>query len=105
MKHVLLVLLSLVVITPAFAQEKTNGGRYQLIQLSNMRRDQYMLDTHTGKIWSKVCLVGAGSNGECDKTAWLADSVENVTAPRAKIYQEAESLEKFIETQKKSSSN
>ncbi|MCH8823332.1 MAG: hypothetical protein IH984_07475 [Planctomycetes bacterium] len=27
------------------------GGRYQLIQLSNMRRDQFMVDTESGMVW------------------------------------------------------
>lgn len=99
MKLVLLSLLLLVLTTPVHAQEKTSGGRFQLIQLSNMRRDQYMLDTQTGKIWSKVCLVTHAGN--CEKDAWLAESVEGQNTTMQKLLTESAAMRKFIEKDQK----
>lgn len=47
------------VIAPAFAQKpesapkvlSASGGRYVFGQISDFRRDQYMLDTQTGRLW------------------------------------------------------
>ena len=33
----------------------TQGVRYQLVQLSEYRRDQYLVDTETGRVWVIVC--------------------------------------------------
>lgn len=38
-----------------------NGGRYVLGQISSMRRDQYLLDTQTGRIWESVN-IGSGND-------------------------------------------
>lgn len=67
----LMVLIS----STAFAQEPvkvkppanklltTENGRYIFGQISEMRRDQYMLDTKTGKLWNiVVATVGDGES-------------------------------------------
>ncbi len=30
------------------------GGRFAVVQISNFRRDQFLIDTHTGRLWSIV---------------------------------------------------
>ena len=42
-------------------------GRYQLVQLSDMRRDQFMVDTQTGRLWEVVCVKPGQNVGECDE--------------------------------------
>lgn len=42
-------------------QLSASGGRYVLGQISSFRRDQFMLDTQTGRVWTLSCL-------EVDKT-------------------------------------
>lgn len=64
---------------------KTTGGRFQLIQLSSARRDQFMIDTQTGKIWSKVCLSGGTPDGGCDLDAWALDNVEGINISRDEL--------------------
>ena len=64
-KLVLLVAIQIVSIT-SFAAEKhagTSCGRYQIIQISDMRRDQFLIDTETGALWNAVC--HSSKNGEC----------------------------------------
>lgn len=65
----------------AFADQpqniKTSGGRFQLIQLGTFRRDQFLLDTQTGKIWGRVCVKTVGD--ECAQTVWSLDAVEGIT--------------------------
>ena len=40
-------------------------GRYQLLELSNMRRDRFMVDTKTGRVWNIVCGDSQGKhNGD-----------------------------------------
>jgi hypothetical protein len=33
-----------------------SGGRYVFGQVSEARRDQYLLDTQTGRLWRPVCM-------------------------------------------------
>jgi hypothetical protein len=62
LRHVGAALLILVTV-PAAAQADMStataaaapigtGGRFVMGQLTNMRRDQYLLDTKTGRIWA-----------------------------------------------------
>lgn len=44
---------------------KIQDHDYQLIQLSEYRRDQFLIDKKTGRVWEVVC-VGGGKNGGCD---------------------------------------
>jgi hypothetical protein len=37
-------------------------GRYQLLQLGSMRRDQFMVDTKTGRVWTIVCHSSQSKN-------------------------------------------
>lgn len=39
---------------PDTAGIKNKNGRYRLKQISNFRKDQYMLDTETGRVWRIV---------------------------------------------------
>lgn len=39
---------------PATKTLATPGGRYVFGQISDFRRDQYMLDTYTGRLWQIV---------------------------------------------------
>jgi hypothetical protein len=35
------------------------GGRYVFGQISESRRDQYMLDTQTGRLWVQTCIASS----------------------------------------------
>jgi hypothetical protein len=35
------------------------GGRYVFGQISDSRRDQYMLDTQTGRLWVQTCIASS----------------------------------------------
>lgn len=62
----------------------TKNGRFQLIQLSDFRRDQYLLDTETGHMWQPVCSKDE-ANGVCNGymyfTEVLVEGV-NFTVPQ-----------------------
>jgi hypothetical protein len=64
-----LALLALVAVT-AHAQIQTppagqgtalsaTGGRYVFGQISESRRDQYLLDTQTGRLWVQACIASS----------------------------------------------
>lgn len=85
----LLVSLLLIIPAPLYADDKprnakTEGGRFQIIQLSQFSRDQFMIDTATGRIWQNVC-VKAGKNNECRLTWWAANMVEDISADAKKL--------------------
>lgn len=64
----LAVLLSLLFYSRAFGKTppmSTTGGRFQLVQLSDMRRDQFLIDTESGRIWESVC-SGKATGADCD---------------------------------------
>lgn len=75
MKFAIVVVLLLIQSTALFAKESTAGGRFQLIQLNEMRRDQFLLDTQTGDIWRGVC-ADVKEGGECIGHYWQREDVE-----------------------------
>ena len=44
------------------------AGRFVLGQISSMRRDQFMVDTQTGRLWTIVC-TKTGPAGDCTSQA------------------------------------
>lgn len=63
---------------PAFAQGDggfpagmlgVSGGRYVFGQISTYARHQFMLDTHTGRLWKLVCIKTDERSKECSETA------------------------------------
>jgi hypothetical protein len=71
----------------AHAAPKQSQGRFQLVQLGKARSDQFMIDTETGRVWTRFCTKireGAPtdkntvSTGDCDEYTWLQDDVENI---------------------------
>ena len=93
-----LILISILFPISAQAQKALNtstaGGRFQVIQLSDFRRDQYLLDTQTGKMWSKNCLVSSGE--DCAYSAWRPEAIEGITHSIKQLAQEQESFEKYL---------
>lgn len=94
-----IVLLILVSVT-ALSDEKpfnvhTTGGRFQLIQLSSMRRDQYLIDTQTGQVWSSTCLIPDGPSPACGYTAWMKEDIEGITLSNQQIMKKLKNLEDY----------
>lgn len=53
-------------VTPPQPQQKvlsSSNGRYVFGQISEYRRDQYMLDTQTGRLWQIVTRKGTNPDG------------------------------------------
>jgi hypothetical protein len=99
------ILISLIVLMalPAAAQKASKDGRFQVLQISNMRRDQILIDTQTGKMWHYTCLVRDSSDAsECASSAWMADEIEGITKSKKDIYKEAMELERIIKERKPS---
>lgn len=73
------------------------NGRFQLVQLGSMRRDQYLIDTATGKLWQPTCHVQSKSNspGDCNYSAWRVQDIEGVTSSKEEILE----MTKFLEQQ------
>ncbi len=70
MKHIgLVVCLCVASVIPAHAENdvknfsllQNSNGRYVFGQISSFRRDQFMLDTHTGRLWEIVTITGKSS--------------------------------------------
>lgn len=63
---------------------QTEVGRYQLLQLGSMRRDQFLLDTATGKLWSSVCgYKKKGSDGpDCEYSLWEPQDIIDINTTR-----------------------
>ncbi len=63
----------------------TSDGRYQLIQLSQMRADQFLLDTQTGKIWQRQCQIAGPTSSDCLLEAWTLNNVEGITIQKSQL--------------------
>jgi hypothetical protein len=68
---------------------ETSQSDFQLVQLGQMRRDQFLIDRRTGRVWSSVC-SGKTSGADCDgMIVWEEMYVYNVTpndSPTAATY-------------------
>ena len=64
-------------------QQKTlssSGGRFAFGQISDFRRDQYMIDTLTGRLWQKVCAKSNDSAASPDDCIAVLQPVPYVGA-------------------------
>ena len=58
----------------------TDGNqRYVFGQISEFRRDQYMLDTKTGRLWQKVCAKSSDPNAKSDDCLTVLQVVPYIT--------------------------
>jgi len=58
---------------PVTLQNPPPQGRFQLIQLSDMRMDQFLLDTETGRLWQLSSDSKTGVRALVEIQAFLAD--------------------------------
>jgi len=61
---------------------------FQLVQLGEMRRDQFLYDKRTGRIWNSVC-TGQVSGANCSgMLVWQEMYVDGITPPtsQASLY-------------------
>lgn len=66
------------------AGSHSGGGRFQLIQLSDFRSDQFLIDTETGKIWQPVCTKLATDGSHCDGSIIFEEVfVDGISKPRS----------------------
>ena len=83
MKKILALALALTFSATALADGiAMSSGRFQLVQLSAMRRDQYLIDTQTGRIWNNVCAELKGE--ECVQNVWQEMHVSKLAVPKSK---------------------
>ncbi len=58
---------------------------FQLVQLGEMRRDQFLYDKRTGRIWNSVC-TGQVSGANCSgMLVWQEMYVDGVTPPTSPV--------------------
>lgn len=70
------------------------AGRFEVKQISDMRRDQILVDTATGQIWHMTCMVSNPKDKVgCDYTAWMKDDIEGINADKNAIYSWAKTIE------------
>lgn len=71
-----ILLAAILIAGPSVAQKKDvlsqPGGRYVFGQISEARRDQFMLDTATGRVWQVTCMHTDEKQSGIDKCAWTA---------------------------------
>lgn len=91
------ILLSLPTLATA-TPKASIGGRFQVLQLNDMRRDQVLIDTDTGKVWHRTCLVANKTDAsECQYSAWTLDAIEGITRTQKEIYKDVELIEKHLQ--------
>jgi hypothetical protein len=81
-------------------------GRYQLVQLGQMRRDQFLIDTATGRVWNNVCEYNSkphdGSN--CDINVYREITVIKTKEDSDRVSKEAYLLENMNKNNNKKNS-
>ena len=56
---------------------------FQLVQLGDFRRDQFLLDTDSGRIWESVC-AGNVKDGDCDGVMVWSEMCVDGVVPKSK---------------------
>lgn len=72
----------------ALAENRTeplNHGRFQLIQLGSVRKDQFLVDTVTGQIWGRRCNDTGTDGMSCFGPLWQKEVVEGITVTDADL--------------------
>ncbi len=72
-----LIISALLCSNPSFAKnlkagESTSNGRFQVLQLSEFRKDQILIDSQTGNLWRYSC-----ANGETN-CFWAKEAIEDM---------------------------
>jgi hypothetical protein len=77
-----------VLLLSALASAEVNvSGRFQLVQLGSMRRDQFLIDTQTGRIWNKTCAISSdGSAADCDLGYWSEEWVAGLNITQEAVF-------------------
>lgn len=95
------LLLAMILLSSASLANETkkfpkgsSGGRFQIVQISDYRRDQYLIDTETGNIWSMVCASGAVDN--CSYAAFTKIDVEGVNISRKEMMKKAAESDDYL---------
>lgn len=78
----------------------TVGGRFQLIQLSDARRDQFLLDTESGKLWTSVCALTSENGNDCSISYWSEEKVEGKNTKLSDIVEMVNRTEKIRRAKK-----
>jgi len=72
----------------AHAKNRTDGGRFQIVQPNEMRADQYLLDTETGRVWQ---MIGISEDGKIISKEFHEMFIENLpTSQGAKLIEQPE---------------
>lgn len=74
--------------------EKSEIGRYQLVQLGSFRRDQYLLDTQTGKLWTSECWIPGKTPPDCRLNVWNESLVYGLTHSPEQIHEIEQAMKK-----------
>lgn len=101
----IIILAAIFFSSEIFAAAKNNqtsfNGRYQLVQLSDFRRDQFLLDTQTGQLWSKSCEVPGDDKSECKYSIWIQEDIVGINATLNDVIKRTE----IIKNSKNSTAN
>lgn len=63
----------------------TSIGRFQVMQLGTFRRDQFMIDSATGRIWQNQCFKNGKALADCDYNVWVEQDVMGVNASAQEV--------------------
>ena len=102
MKYLIISAVILSVAFSASAQSKNSDGRFQLVQLGSMRRDQFLLDTHTGKIWRSVCYLPSDTSDDCSVDAWDPADIIGINTTLEKVIEKVNRVAEYRRTKKES---
>lgn len=69
-------------------------GRFQMFQLGTFRRDQHLLDTETGRVWTNICAVGA-KGSDCAYNYWVEEDFLDLNATPDKIASQISAAKKL----------
>lgn len=80
----LFFIIVLILGSSAFAGD----GRFQFIVNPQYRSESMLLDTQTGKLWQRTCIVSAKTDGgECQYSAWYPQDIVDITVTKKEIQQ------------------
>lgn len=67
----------------------SKDGRFQIVQISEFRQDQFLIDSQTGRLWRAVCAAPGDGLNQCRYTIWEPQDIIGITTSGAQADKQA----------------
>lgn len=95
--------LAAVILSAGYLYHLNNQHSFKLVQISEYRRDQFLYDEKTGRVWIRECF-GEATDQDClGAWGWTESYVKGVTPETSEVAQKARIFENLLKNRQQPS--